>query len=164
MEQKINELILEELSTLPISVDDGLGYLLCLHYGINPSYLPVGIFHLLKRIVVSNGGKLEWNISLFGDSFEWIKTAYLPLFEQFGIKGFDKEVDLRMRKIFSENKHLNKEKVIEATRLYIDEVDPKFIRRPHYFIFKGRGSEYVSDLLRYVDRLNEVNTIRLKMR
>jgi len=58
MEQKINELILEELSTLPISVDDGLGYLLCLHYGINPSYLPTGIFHLLKRIVVSMDNKL----------------------------------------------------------------------------------------------------------
>ena len=61
----------------------------------------------------------------------------------------------RMKKFFSENAEYRKDDVITATRNYLANTDGDYIRFPHYFISKGKGLDKTSDLLDWLERVEE---------
>lgn len=121
-----------------------------------------------KSIPEALQGKIMWacmeegidnvcvTISPLGnDDWDWVKTDYCPLFKTLGKEPHYRECVKRMKALFKmEKNNLTQELVIAATKLYLSENrDPKYIKQPHYFIFKGSGAERTDDLLGYIDRI-----------
>jgi|SRR6218665_641795 len=162
---EINEKILEIFEEFDIPKDDGLCYLISLHFGLNPSFIP----DLLKKKVNSSqiaeadeDGSLKWNAELFKSKnmntpFDWVKTEYVKLFSERNPEkgGNIKESTNRMKAFFAKNPEVRKDDVLDATRLYLSRTDPAYIRLPHYFIEKGAGAAKISDLESWLERLKE---------
>lgn len=94
-------------------------------------------------------------MSPFGnDDWDWVKTDYCTLFKPFGREPHYRECVKRMKSLFKSEKGLTVELVIAATKLYLSEQsNPRYIKQPHYFIFKGSGAERTDDLLGYIDKI-----------
>lgn len=154
---KINEKILDVFKDYNINPDDGICYLLSVYYGYKPTYIPDEFKQKMNvsKIVEIKGKDIVWNISLFLEqetSFDWVKTKYCSLFiEHTGNSGYYTESVRRMKKFFAEYPQYRMDDVINATKLYLNNTEPKYTRRPHYFIEKGKGVEKQSDLLTWID-------------
>ena len=154
---KINPKILDALRECNISSDDGVPPLLSLYFGYKPSYYPSALLLKLNvaKIVEHTKTGLQWNIPLFEGvetAFDWVITEYLAIFEIVGKNKFKRESVTRMKKLFKENPDIRKEEILGATKMYILNVDPKYVRNPHYFIEKGLGGDKTQDILEWVDK------------
>ena len=160
-----NSEIREIFNRHSISLHDGLSYLLCLHYGTDPSFIPETLESkvLATRIVTKNydTGEVQWNIPLFEETengFEWI-SDWMDLFkavnpERRGVKA---DVLRRMKKFFVNNPSIRRDDVIEATKMYLKTVDnPTYCKKSHKFIYEQDGS---SMLLDYVERIPDFRKI-----
>lgn len=154
-----NNKIIEIFKEYKIFPDDGLGYLLSLYYGCNPTYIPDIIKQKinLTKIVEFKDCSIQWNIPLFEGQetkFDWVSSEYIKLFKDFNpsIPPHTKECISRMKKFFAENPDVRKDDIIGATRLYINSLsNPTYLRRPHYFINKGKGLDKISDLMSWLE-------------
>lgn len=63
-----------------------------------------------------------------------------------------KTVKQRFKKFVMDNPEYSNEDILNGTKLYLKTVDLKYIWRPYYFIFKGVGSNRVSDLEEYIEK------------
>lgn len=142
-----------------ISIPDGLSYLLCVHYGVTPSYIPS---ELERKILSTNiitkdysTDTIKWNISLFEETeigFEWIGD-WMDLFkavnpERRGVKA---DVIRRMKKFFVNNPSIRKDDVFEATKIYLLGVSsPMYCKKSHKFIYEMDGSSMLAD---YIEQL-----------
>lgn len=146
------------LADYKIPVHDGLAYLICLHYGISPSYFPEGLERkvLATRIVSIDytNGVIKWNEALFEETetgFEWIKE-WMDLFGKINPdrRGTKADVLRRMKKFFINNPAVRKEDVFAATHKYLLSVtNPVYCKKSHKFISEIDGS---SMLLEYVEQ------------
>lgn len=149
-----------------ISINDGMAYLICIHYGLIPSFIPLETTRkvLALNIITKDYSTetVKWLIPLFEESeigFEWIKD-YMQLFktvnsERIGVKA---DVLRRMKKFFGNNPSVRKEEVLNATKLYLSKLEnPIYCKKSHKFISEIDGS---SMLLEYVEKLkeNQLNT------
>jgi hypothetical protein len=164
---QINNEIIQKLKDFEISVDDGLAFLLCVYHKLTPSVFSeklttkiytTGILTVLKE-EKSQAYSVVWNISLFSDNdnfgnFNWVVTDYMSLFIEANPKkrGNQKSTVNNMKRFFSENPHIRKEEVIEATKMYIHNTDSTYIREPQYFIRKGAGSSAIKDLEDWIEK------------
>lgn len=156
----LNSKILEILSEVGISKDDGVCYLISLYYGLHPSYIPeelkikmnmTGIF----KVDDMTRQDIQWIIPLFSEqqtAFEWVKTEYIELFKSVGKGTHSREAITRMKKLFASNPDIRKEDILGATRMYINSTSPTYVRLPHYFIEKGTGGDKTQDILEWVDK------------
>lgn len=156
---EINNKILESLDSLGIKRDDGICYLLALHYGYEPSYIPVEIKAKINtlRIYEMNKGILSWRLPLFEGqevAFGWVKTEYVELFREANPQkgGKVREATSRMKKLFAHNPDIRKEDVLGAVKMYIRNTDSNYIREPHYFIEKGVGVQKTQDILDWIEK------------
>lgn len=156
-----NSEIKEKFRSNRIPVHDGLGYLLFLHYGLDPSYTPK---ELERRVLASgivsknySNDQVEWRIPLFEETesgYEWI-GEWMDLFKEKnphrrGTKSF---VLSRMKKFFVNNPSVRKEDVMEATKLYLRSVsDPTYCKKSHKFIYEQDGNSMLQE---YVEMNNE---------
>lgn len=162
---KPNSRIKVLLDTHRIPYPDGLAYLICLHYGIRPSYLPEG----LERKVLATGiitidytnGTTKWNESLFEETeigYEWV-TDWMDLFKRVGgpdRRGTKADVLRRMKKFFVNNPAVRKDDVFAATNKYLLTVsNPIYCKKSHKFIYEMDGS---SMLLDYVEQTKEASS------
>jgi len=145
-----------------IPIHDGLSYLLCLHFGTEPSYIPIE----LERKVLSTNivtkdystGELKLNVALFEESengFEWI-SEWMDLFKNVNPerKGVKADVLRRMKIFFTNNPSVRKQDVMEATQHYLNTLSsPMYCKKSHKFIQEQDGS---SMLLDYVDNLQAI--------
>lgn len=155
---KINEEILDVFQDFSIRKDDGICYLLCVYHGIKPTYIPkeFKIKMNTTKIVVDKEGTLHWNIPLFegqNTNFQWVVDEYIPLFKAKNPKKgtYRRECLARMKKFFADYPEVRKEDVIGAVRLYLEDTDPRFIRKPHFFICKGKGADKIEELVEWVE-------------
>jgi len=162
----INEDILEILTEFRIQKDDGICYLISLFYGYNPSYVPddfkkrMNITNIYEAEKISKNGDVtsyKWNIPLFEGqqtAFDWVKTHFCEAFKEHNSSrgGKVREATARMKKLFAKNPDIRKEDVLGATRMYLLNTDPDYIRFPHYFIEKGDGATKTSDLLDWIEK------------
>lgn len=161
----INSEIKVVLRSYGIPVDDGLSYLVSLHFDIRPSYTPSLLIEKINRsgiISFDDGTKtIQWNIPLFDEQvtgFEWVKNEYLQLFRERNKDkvGGVKDTIARMKKFFATYPEIRKDDVIEATKMYLKSVNNStYIIMSHYFISKGSGSDRTQNLLHWVERYKE---------
>lgn len=141
-----------------MNVDDVITFLLSLHFKLSPpAYLNnpdfmKGIQSL--GIIEPSATGPKWNVPLFTGqqtAFDWVITEYCMLFERIGKNKYHRESVTRMKKLFTDNPDIRKEEVIEATKMYIDDTNPTYIKFPHYFIEKGVGSAKEQTILSWID-------------
>lgn len=143
-----------------IPIQDGVAYLLCLHYGLSPSYIPE---ELSRKILATNivtkdysSDTIKWNISLFEEQeigFEWI-SDWMDLFKEKNPerRGTKADVLKRMKKFFVNNPSVRKEEIFSATKSYLNSVsEPIYVKKSHKFIYEIDGSSMLKD---YLDNLN----------
>jgi len=142
-----------------ISIHDGLSYLLCVHYGVSPSYIPA---ELERKILSTNiltkdysNDTIKWNIPLFEETevgFEWV-GEWMDLFKSVNPerRGTKADVIRRMKKFFVNNPSIRKDDVFEATKIYLLSVsNPIYCKKSHKFIYEIDGSSMLAD---YVEQL-----------
>lgn len=152
----VNSAIKNILSTNKIPLHDGLSVLLCLYYGVEPSYIPLE----LERKVLATGivskdysdGTIDWRFSLFEETetgFEWI-SDWMDLFknanpDRRGTKSF---VLTRMKKFFANNPSVRKEEIFSATNAYLKTLgNPLYCKKSHKFIYEQDGSSMLLDYI-----------------
>jgi len=146
---EFNPVIKEILTSSNILLNDGLTYLLAIHFGTNPSYIPE---ELKRKVLATNiltkdysNGEVKWKVPLFDGQdigFEWI-VDFMNLFSEVNPtrRGTKSLVLTRMKKFFVNNPSIRSQDVMEATKLYIKNVnDPKYIKMSHKFIYEQGGS------------------------
>lgn len=159
---EINDEILEILEEYKIRREDGIPYLLSLYFGYNPTYIPndIKLKVNLSKIVEVDGTSFKWNIPLFAGqeiAFEWVRTEYVALFKAVGKGTHHREATDRMKRLFAKHPDIRKEEVLGATELYL--YNDKFPRLPHYFIEKGKGGERTQDILEWIDKYRDSQSL-----
>lgn len=158
---KVNSEIKEKLKSKSIPINDGLAYLVCLYYNIEPSYVP----DILKKKILASGivtqdyisDTIEWRVPLFEETetgFEWI-SEWMDLFKKVNPdrRGIRADVLRRMKKFFANNPSIRKDDVFKATEMYLKGIeDPRYCKKSHKFIYEIDGS---SMLLDYVESYEE---------
>ena len=159
---EINEKIIEIFKEFKILPADGICYLLAVFYSYKPTYIPIDLVIKLNAAGVyeEKNGEIHWKVPLFKNvetAFAWVKTEYVAMFKEHNSDkgGHAREATTRMKKIFSKNPEIRKDDVIGATRMYLINTDPQYIRLPHYFIEKGVGGNKIFDLLNWIDKYKE---------
>ena len=147
----------EILTKNNISVDDGKVFLLCKYLNLKPSYFPEAldnkIFSLGFYTIDYTKDKITWKIDLFGESsdgFEWVKE-YIEMFAKKNLsrKGSMYTVLPKIKKLLLNNPSIGSRDVLEATKMYLNETDPKYIMESQYFISKNN----ISKIMDYIERL-----------
>jgi len=163
---EINEKVLEVFKEFNIRQSDGICYLISLYYGYSPTYIPDSLKMKVNAtgIVEQSNTGIKWNVPLVAGqevAFNWVKTEYVPLFKEANPGKGGKITDSikRMKKFFSKNPEVRKDDVINATKIYLKNTDPKYIRMCHYFIYKGVGVKETSDLAEWVEKHNEMQSL-----
>ena len=154
----INDEILEILSEVKIQKDDGICYLLSLFYGYKPEFIPDSFKQKMNitGIYQEERGSIKWNVPLFEGqqtTFEWVKD-YCQLFKDANSlrAGHVREATALLKKLFATNPELRKDDIMNATRMYIRNTDPKYIMMPHYFIQKGIGASKTTTILDWIEK------------
>lgn len=158
---RINPKIKEILKEADIYYDDALCYLLAVYYGHRPTFIPDTLrlkVNATKIVEREEKGGYKWNLPLYEGAevaFEWVKTEYVPLFKEHNSDkgGKVREATSRMKKFFATNPQYRKEEVLEATKMYLMNTDPKYTMFPHYFIEKGKGLDKTYTLFDWLDKL-----------
>lgn len=158
----INSEIRKILSAKAIPIQDGVAFLLCIYYGVSPSYIPE---ELERRVLATNivskdyaSGTFKWNIKLFEEQetgFEWV-SEWMDLFKEVNPerRGTKADVLIRMKRFFVNNPSIRKDDVIEATKRYLKTVsDPIYCKKSHKFIYEQDGTSMLKD---FVDRSTQI--------
>ena len=167
-----NAEILKIITEKDQNQDNIITYLLSLHYGLRPSYVPdivkkrANILGIVNRDFKS--GTVKWIVPLFDSEnpqqivpnlrWEWVHTEYRTLFTEIDPKrGGDKGGCIKkMKQFFAANPSVRKEMILEATKLYLETFndgtqDPKYLIHADYFISKNK----LSRLSQYIEILPE---------
>lgn len=158
---KINKNLIQLLKSSGLDPNDVIPYLLGLYFGYVSTYTPEELkvrVNILKIVEHSETG-LVWNLPIFdgmvSDPFDWIKEEYISLFKAIGKGGNLRDTTVRMKKLFAENPDYRKDEIIEATKLYISNTEPKYVRLPHYFIRKGDGVNVTQDICIWIEKYRQ---------
>ena len=159
---EVNSEIRKILANKTIPIHDGVGFLLCLYYGVHPSYVPK---ELERRIlacgIVSKDYSTDeviWIVPLFEETiigFEWIGD-WMDLFKAVnpGRRGVKSEVLRRMKTFFMNNPTVRMQDVMEATKLYLKSVEEaKYCKKSHKFIAEGDGTSMLLDYVQQAEVL-----------
>jgi len=157
----INENVKARLREYKVFVDDGVTFLLALHYGFKPNFFPD---ELQKKMNIckfyerdGTTGTLKWLMPLFDQQvtgFDWVKD-WMEMFAEINPerKGVVKYVMPRMKKFFVENPDVRKEEVIGATKMYFRNVTaPMYLKSSQKFIMEGKGADKYSMLEEWVEK------------
>ena len=60
--------------------------------------------------------------------------------------------------LFYENPDIRVDEIIGASKMYIRNTNNKYIREARYFIYKGVGTDKVSDLLAWIEKYRTATT------
>ena len=93
------------------------------------------------------------------DKFKWV-SKFRDLFKQvnpdrWGTLSTCKE---RMKKFFSENPEVRVDEVMDATIMYLNNTDRRYIMKSHKFIYDGAGTSRNSTLEEWIEKLREVSS------
>lgn len=89
--------------------------------------------------VPSEGEVREW-VRLFTARSEWIPPMY-------------REARRRLIAWFATHRDVSWEEVWAATHWYLRSTEPRYVRRPHYFVRKKEGGVWISDLDGWVEKV-----------
>lgn len=160
---ELNSEIFELLKVHNIPLNQGIPYLLAVHFGYSDS--PIFESNLKKKIQTVGIFELKyidkvyrpvWEIPLFAgknpmsNDYKWIHK-YLELFEQNSDHiGDFKTCLVRFQNFLTAHPDVEINEIRKATVMYLRETDRRYIRKPHYFIKKGVGKEATEDLYEWI--------------
>ena len=166
----LNSQIRDILVENNINLEDGISYLICINYGLKPSFVPVDLERKILAVGILNkdlsSNTICWKVPLFGEqttNFEWI-SEWMDLFKKVnpGRRGVKTDVLRRMKKFFANFPDIRKDEVFYATYKYIQSVnDPQYIKKSHKFIFEQDGSSMLKDYVDEIRRLEDGNESEL---
>ena len=166
----LNSQIRDILVENNINLEDGISYLICINYGLKPSFVPVDLERKILAVGILNkdlaSNTICWKVSLFGEqttNFEWV-SEWMDLFKKVnpGRRGIKTDVLRRMKKFFANFPDIRKDEVFSATCRYIQSVnDPQYIKKSHKFIFEQDGSSMLKDYVDEIRRLEDGNESEL---
>lgn len=116
--------------------------------------MALGAYTQRKRIVSVFFNFYEPYTLIKMKSYDWVRNEYMRMFQEMypgKMPMHFKETEKRMREFCTENPRVTKDDVLDATRLYLRSVNPKFIRLPHYFIKKKIDGLWISDLAAWLN-------------
>lgn len=158
---QINPEVIKVLEDFNINVDEGLLYLLAIHFNLKTEIISeqtlkqVNFSKIIERDYEND--KVVWNLELFlsseknEDAWSWIEDWRKLFMEIRSDAGGSKTACIdKMKKFFMTHPDVRKDEVIEATKLYLDEFrydksKVKFLQRADYFISKTVKAEGTSD-------------------
>ena len=152
-----NTEVSEILTKNNIPVEDGKVFLLCKYLNLRPSYFPEALENKISSLgfytIDYTKDKITWKIDIFGESsegFEWVKE-YIEMFAR---RNSSRRNSLtlvlpKIKKLLLNNPSIGSRDILEATKIYLNETDPKFIMESQYFISKNN----VSKIMDYIERL-----------
>lgn len=159
----LNPKLLNKLGKLGVhDLDSCLTFLFTLTYQLKDSPIdPRDLVTLqINKVLVMDliKGEFVCKIPLFvgmevPDDLESIED-YLKLFRQYGIYGDNKLARKRILRFLKENPKYSYADIISATEYYVTKTAKKFIRKPHYFLYKRVGGEEVSTISEILEELN----------
>jgi hypothetical protein len=169
---QINEDIKVMLKAFNINENQGLLYLLAVHFsldadGIIPEEVikAVALTKIVEKdfkVLVKRQPTIKWNMPLFigqQTAFDWVKNWN----EQFGRinparqSSWEEATNL-MREFFAKYPEYRKEDVIKATNSYFSTVkDGQYLITSAKFIFEGKGATRKSDLLGWCQKIVDSN-------
>lgn len=166
----INPKVIEILQQLDIDTTEGILYLTATYYKLpinealekvmEVSIRKVNLTKIVERDYEKN--TVKWNVPLYlGEKLEepkwfWVDEEYRKLFKDIRPDRAGTSVSClrRMKDFFRENPEVRKEDIMEATKLYIQELDnPEYLQGADYFIKKGVGVNATSRLTSYLERI-----------
>lgn len=167
----INSKIIEHIATSDseVATVDMIGYLICIYHNIYPTYLPLPEIEseaVRIGLIKTENQKASFLIPLYTadkneeleEKWKWIIKEYIPLFKEVDKSSSPKEVVPRMKKLFYENPDIRVDEIIGASKMYIRNTNNKYIREARYFIYKGVGTDKVSDLLTWIEKYRIATT------
>lgn len=176
----INPIIQQTFAQYNVPYDEGMLYLLSIHYGIplseslqqklDVTIKQVNISHIVERDYENED--IKWIIPLFSDhdnNWDWVLKEYRQLFMNINKEraGSPSSCIKRMKAFFATHPEIRKDDVINAAKTYISSLnDPMYLMQADYFIFKGSGKDQTSKLEQYLEIIkvkNEVSSQQLKM-
>lgn len=162
---KINQEIFKLLEEHDVDKNEGILYLLSIYHNVESNCISEKTIRIVNNLgVVERDYKtntLIWQVALYEgqnvDSvWDWV-NQYRDLFASKNKErtGSKKTCVLRMKLFFSENPHVRKEDVLEATALYLRSVEPQYVKTAERFIYDGQGNYKTSMLTQWVERVLE---------
>ena len=162
---KINQEIFKLLEEHDVDKGEGVLYLLSIFHDIESNCFSEKTIRIVNNLgIVERDYKtntLIWHAPLYEgqnvDSvWDWV-NQYRELFatknkERAGSK---KTCVLRMKLFFSENPHVRKDDILEATALYLRTIEPQYVKTAERFIYDGQGNYKTSMLNTWVERVLE---------
>jgi len=163
---KINQEIFKLLEEHDVDKNEGVLYLLSIYHNVESNCISEKTIRIVNNLgVVERDYKtntLIWQVALYEgqnvDSvWDWV-NQYRELFASKNKErtGSKKTCVLRMKLFFSENPHVRKEDVLEATALYLRSVEPQYVKTAERFIYDGQGNYKTSMLTQWVERVLEI--------
>lgn len=147
-------------------IDQALCYLLSIYHELIVTFPEQTIREVNALGIVERNYKdnsVEWHIALYDgqntDSvWDWVND-YRKLFASKNKEreGHKKTCVQRMKKFFTEFPHVRKDDVLEATKMYLRTVEPKFVKTSERFIYDGQGAFRQSNLSVWVEKYLELN-------
>jgi len=141
---KLNKNLKNTLKKLGVKHPDNcISWCLGMYYGLKPTNILITDMTLLveKNMVERSAKGLKFNFNLFDtEEIEEGVQTYLELFRERRL--FSNEETTKTRIKFIMNKFgYSMIKILELAKYHLD--NEKFPRRPHYFLFKGRGKDCI---------------------
>lgn len=160
---EINSEIREILRENGIKYEDGLSFLLSLHYNCLPTYCPdkFKVMILQTNIFeIDKDGNPTWKIPLFESQvtgFEWVKE-YRDAFKAINSyrAGDLRTCVSRFKKFFARYPKYRVEDIKDATNMYFRSLSsPQYLKTSHKFIYEGNLFTGNSELLTWLEKLEE---------
>ena len=161
----INPKIKDRLEEFEIPVNDGVNYLLGVYFDSIASTYSLKLKKQIgiTKIFTGSSKELEWNIPLLVEETRiegrsWILDEYREAFKDVrpDRAGPSKDVRNRMLKFMYKHPTISGEEIMTATHAYLQSLsDPTYVTSAHYFIVKGTGSNRVSLLEQWLEKVQE---------
>ena len=162
---KLNPEIIKLLKEVDVDLDESTLYLLSIFHDLSADCITDKTIRLVNNLgIVERDYKtntLLWHVALYENQnvdsvWDWV-NQYRELFatknkERAGSK---KTCVMRMKLFFSENPHVRKEDVLEATTMYLRTVEPQYVKTAERFIYDGQGNYKTSMMSNWIERVLE---------
>lgn len=162
---KLNPEITKLLKEVDVDLDESILYLLSIFHDLESNCITDKTIRLVNNLgIVERDYKtntLLWHTALYENQnvdsvWDWV-NQYRELFASKNKEraGSKKTCVMRMKLFFSENPHVRKEDVLEATTMYLRTVEPQYVKTAERFIYDGQGNYKTSMMSNWIERVLE---------
>ena len=175
---KLSPLIISKIQSLDLDLNSAIPYILALYFGYDSVDTPLSVkktlfkagIYILETDSKNKIKNVNWLINPVRETIDpwaWVaewRTKYRDnAGENARLGGSLDECIKRMKDVFQLQPELNELLVYEITKFYFRNTNKKYIRRPHYFLWKKeKGEDRRYEILEWYEIYKEKNEINSK--